>query len=111
MRRMTHKAMVALDKAHRQSFIDGGCAGSTRFCDEHDTPAEIHLPLGEVMNEKIGGFMWAWKMKGLLTPVDITGKEGFNAQGLEGKVVIPNTLIGALIVWRECPAHRCTIYA
>lgn len=111
MKRITYKAMVALDNAARNAYKTGGCKGSGAFLDSHDGPAEIHLPLGEVANERIGGFVWAWKMKGLLQPADITGKEGFNAQGLEGKVIIPTTMVGALLVWRECPAHRCTVYA
>ena len=74
-----------------------------------DRLATVEFPLGEIMNPRIEGFIWAWKMKGLLAPRDIESKDRFNAQGLEGKIVINTTLTTALLVYRDLPDHRCQI--
>lgn len=72
---------------------------------------EIHIPLGELFNPKIEGFVWAWRLSGCLNKVHpITGKDRFNAQGLEGKVIIPTNSGTAYIVAQELPKNRINIY-
>ena len=107
----THARMVALDDEQRSCYARGGCSAVNEWMDEHEGPAELHLPLGEIMNERIAGHVFAWRMLGKLATAPITGKERFAAQGLEGKVVVATTLVGALLVWRECARGRCTVRA
>lgn len=66
----------------------------------------VEFPLGELMNPKIRGYIWAWEMKGLIKPQSITEQDKFNAQGLEGKVSIPTSLFTALLVYRDLPIYR-----
>lgn len=109
---LTYKQMERLSKMSDAAYRRDPMKVWQAFYEAYLTrDAEIHLPLGELMNPKIAGFLWAWKMKGQLSPVGLTGKEGLNAQGLEGKVVIHTLLSTALIVWREVAPYRVAIKA
>ncbi len=68
--------------------------------------ARLEFPLGEVMNPKISGYVWAWKMRNILQTKAITEKDKFKAQGLEGKISVQIPLLSALLAWRELPEHR-----
>ncbi len=74
--------------------------------------AILYLPLGEIANPKISGFVWAWNMQHRLgEPEDITEKDRFNAQGLEGKIKINCcTLMDALTIVRYLDNGRYNIY-
>jgi hypothetical protein len=72
-------------------------------------PAQLEFPLGELSNPGIAGFVWVWKMKGTIQTASIESDDQFNAQGLEGKIVIQTTLTTALLAYRELPEHRRAI--
>jgi hypothetical protein len=50
-------------------------------------------------------------MTGAVTTANLTARDGFNAQGLEGKAVIETDLAAALLVARDLPKHRVAVYA
>jgi len=66
----------------------------------------IEFPLGEIMNPKIAGFVWAWSEKKVIRTEPITEKDKFIAHKTEGKASIPVSLDTALLVWRELPKYR-----
>jgi len=68
--------------------------------------AILEMPLGELTNEGIAGFVWAWNAKHMIKTADISENDRFNAQGLEGKVIIETSFTTALIAARELPAYR-----
>ena len=73
-------------------------------------PARIEIPMGELFNDAIQGFVWAWQKMGKLTIDAIKKGESFDAQGLEGKVVVTTFLPTALRIWQALPPFRCNIY-
>jgi hypothetical protein len=76
-----------------------------------DAPARLEFPLGELMNERIRGFVWAWAIWGLVQTEAITARDGFDEQGIEGKAVVQVQLVTALLVARDLPEHRAAVYA
>jgi hypothetical protein len=69
----------------------------------------VEFPLGELI-DNLAGLTWAWKMKGIdLTPIPITDKDRFDAQGLEGKIRIHTNLSSAVTIYTQCTPHRCQI--
>lgn len=77
---------------------------------QHCMDVTLELPLGEVMNPRISGFVWAWKKQGKIKMGRIQKRDRFNAQGLEGKAIVRTTLVTALLVCRELPPYRCRIF-
>ena len=73
-------------------------------------PARLEFPLGELMNERIAGFLWAWHMQGKLKTARIGRDDRFEANGLEGKCVVRSVLSTALLAARELPPHRRAVY-
>ena len=72
---------------------------------------ELAFPLGELTNPRIAGFVWAWQKTGRLnTTGKLTKRDGFIAQGLEGKAIVKTNLVTALLVCRELPAYRRAVY-
>ena len=76
------------------------------YWDYRKQKALIEFPLGELMNPNIGGYIWAWHMKGIIKTAPITEKDRFMAQGLEGKTSIPVDLFTALLAYKELPRFR-----
>jgi len=66
----------------------------------------LEFPAGEIMNERIRGFVWAWAMKKEITIAGVTGKDRFAAHGLEGKIQVNTNLITALLAYRDLPRYR-----
>ena len=74
-------------------------------------PARFEAPLGELVSS-LAGFAWAWKLQGFVPKIaPITKTDRFNAQGLEGKIVIETDLSTAIVYASQCPSHRYAIYA
>jgi hypothetical protein len=73
-------------------------------------PARLEFPLGELTNPRIAGFLWAWHMQGRLKTARLAASDRFNANGLEGKCVVPTLLSTALLAARELPPHRRAVY-
>lgn len=110
MKKQTRKelkqASEAMDAANR-----AGPKAWDVFLDEHEMNAKVEFPLGELMNPDIAGYVWAWAMQQRINHASIGKRDGFRAQGLEGKAVVETTFATALLVWRDLPAYRCNVYA
>lgn len=76
-----------------------------------DVSARIEFPLGELMNDRIAGYVWAWKMRGMIRTAPISNSDQFNAQGLEGKCAVETDFLTAFNVWRDLPQFRCNVFA
>lgn len=72
--------------------------------------ARLEFPLGELTNENISGFVWAWHAQDRIRIKDIQPTDSFNAQGLEGKVAVETTYAAALLAARELPPYRRAVY-
>lgn len=73
-------------------------------------PVTVEMPLGELTNPNIKGFIWASNIKKTLSyPFHIEERDHFNAQGLEGKFRIHTDMMVAIIILREVPPHRIQI--
>jgi hypothetical protein len=102
--------MRKLSEAEEQKLLDLFDQDKTS-----ELPATLILefPLGEFASENGGlrmilGFAHA---NGLIEfPLPITGKEGFAAQGLEGKARIRTTGVRALGIYAMLPEHRRVLY-
>src|SRR5947209_1892318 len=70
----------------------------------------IVLPLGELFNPRLSGYVWVWKLKHCVKPEPITEKHRFNAQGLEGCFSIDDTLSRAMLLYREVSPDRMNIF-
>ena len=76
---------------------------------KYNQPVILEVPLGELVGN-LAGFAMVWKMQGRLSDVmPITGKERFNAQGLEGKVRVKMALYDALLVSTQTTKNRLNI--
>lgn len=82
----------------------------SQFC----IPVRLEVPLGELARDDSSawaGFVIGHRMAGRIEfPLPITGKEGFAAQGLEGKVAFDTTLASVGSVWDELPRFRRALY-
>ena len=109
MKRLTGKSLQAAITDMREHNIP------SNWEDWHKTHgaqnARVEFPLGELTNPNIAGYVWAWGMQHRIKTADITTLDRFNAQGLEGKVVVETSYTTALLVASELPEHRCTVYA
>jgi len=100
-------AMQAASAAH----LDGERGAFDRWLEScGNRPARLEFPLGELMNKKIIGSVWAWYMRDSIRIEGITRRDRFNAQGIEGKAVIEVDLCSALLVARDLPKHRVAVY-
>lgn len=105
-------AAIARMEAASAAHLDGDRgAFDLWLAAEGNAPARLELPVGELWNERIRGFVWAWAVGGAVQTDAITGGERFDAQGLEGKAVVEVPLVTALLVAREVPKHRVAVYA
>ena len=82
-----------------------------RFLSVYDNVININctleFPLGEVASTKTGGFIWAWNLQNRLDNVQpIEKPDRFNAQGLEGKIVIENLPITTALLYAKCGTVR-----
>ena len=76
--------------------------------------ANVEFPLGEMCTGDpiVEGYILGWKLSGQTFPVkEIEKKDQFNAQGLEGKVVVEKIdFLHACLFWEKLPKYRCNIY-
>lgn len=105
-------AAIARMQATSAAHLDGDHGAFDRWlAAEGNAPARLELPLGELLNQRIRGFAWAWAADGAVQTDAITTGDRFDAQGLEGKAVVEVSLVTALLVAREVPRHRVAVYA
>jgi len=105
-------AAIARMEAASGAHLDGDHGAFDRWLAvEGNAPARLELPLGELLNERIRGFAWAWATDGAVQTDGITTGDRFDAQGLEGKAVVEVSLVTALLVARDLPRHRVAVYA
>jgi hypothetical protein len=112
MKRLSVKTIERLDSEMAGACQCGNLPLWSAWADSYgDRDAVIEMPTGELMNERIRGFAWAWASKGRIQDAPIEKSDRFNANGLEGKVIVRTTLTVALLVYRELPPHRIQIRA
>ena len=119
MKRLTEKQIEAYLAKLQEALHPGKCDHKEHIEYYHNTglaSARLEMPLGELTNEKIAGHILGLKMKygnlrNWLQTKWIEKSDKFNAQKLEGKVVISNIpLLTAISIYRELPRFRCNIY-
>ena len=115
MKRLTAselQAQIVAMEAASAAHLDGHRGAFDRWLkDCGNAPARLEFPLGELMNPKILGCVWAWALTGAVQTDGISKGDGFDAQGIEGKAVIETQIVTALLVARDLPARRVAVYA
>jgi hypothetical protein len=91
-----------------RAAASGNAETYLRFTESHQRKATIVLPLGELMNERIAGYVWAWKMQNKIV-IKSEMPAGLNAQGLEGCCSVDTDEIGAYLVACELPVYRYVV--
>jgi hypothetical protein len=99
MRKLSEKEVEEIRAAYNENYDD--------LCKQK---AVFEAPLGELY-PNLSGFAFAWQLKGDMPSThSITGKEGFNAQGIEGKLRKDTTMATAIIYYVSCDRFRRAIY-
>jgi len=81
------------------------CGGVRTGHEWYDSNCILEFPLGELCKDELTTLALVGQEQ--LEPVAITGKEGFNAQGLEGKVCVNKPLLNAILNMRDIlPPYR-----
>jgi len=101
---LTEKALAKLIDEQRTASNDPATWDS--WYAQHSQAATIEAPLGELMNSRIAGFVWAWKMQDRIAVLPIGDTDHFNAQGLEGKFAVQAPLTTALLAAGELAPGR-----
>lgn len=105
MKRLSEKKIKSLYQKLSQIKLDDP------FWSELGQNVFIEMPTGELLNEEISGFVWAWDLKKCIQiNLPLTKEDRFIAQGLEGKIRIKTSLATAILVYKECDRFRCNIY-
>lgn len=107
--KLTRQELAQKLEKYQQAAIAGPAVFSP-LCDAYTrTKVTIELPLGELMNPDIAGFVWAWKMHGL---IEIAGSNnhGMAVNGLEGFFYIRTDLATAVLVRDSVHPFRINIY-
>ena len=113
MKLLPHKECKRL-AASMSKAAQGGPASWDPWHRANNREAIVYLPCGEIMNEGIRGFVWAWHMQNRIVHVPTSEQSkigGLNANGLEGLISVETDLCVALLVFRELAPHRCRIKA
>ncbi len=71
---------------------------------------KVTMPLGELLNPNLAGYVWAWRLKGCVHPEPITERHRFNANGLEGCFTLDQMLSTAILIYRETTPDRINIF-
>src|SRR4051812_45763207 len=102
---LTARQLEALVSRVERAAADGDTPEWRRVhCELHGQPVELWLPLGELLNPEIAGFVWAWKLCGEIgEPMPPTkGMPAILAQGLEPIVPIAGqNLMDAALLAQE----------
>jgi len=110
LKRLTHRETAELLEQMRAAARPGRYWRWEQWEWEYgERAAQVEFPLGELVNPRIAGFVWAWAMLRCITTAPIQSGDHFNAQGLEGKIRVRTTLATALLVYAELPPHRCQV--
>ena len=73
--------------------------------------ARFEAPLGDWIG-RLAGFALVLRLQGALpAPVPIVKGDRFNAQGLEGKIVIQTSLAQAVLMWHLAAPGRAQVFA
>lgn len=102
---------MALENVRSALHIKSTKEDYNRLVRAYSEPVEIHIPIGELAGN-LAGFAWVWEKRGRISkPLPITKSDSFNAQGLEGKVIVSgSTYYDALIVASQTTLDRIDIY-
>lgn len=108
MKKLTNIQIESLS-AEYSLWLNDSIKNNAPMPEKFKQNVEFHFPLGEIIN--LQGFVWVWKMNNQLpSPCAITSKEGFNAQGLEGKMIKETILCDALLYASQCEKFRFAIF-
>jgi hypothetical protein len=96
----------------REGMKDGDTLTARHVSRALDVSTQIDLPLGELLNPHLAGWIWGWQLSGKI------GKTGaippghqFSAQGIEGMVTIVRiSFIHALLVSDDTGLNRIEIF-
>jgi len=100
------KEIQEMVKELEQASIGGIKTWEPVYKEYTSRKALIEMPVGELMNPKIGGYVWTWGLTKEIRLGDITETDRFKAHGLEGKASVPVNLLTAILVWKELPEFR-----
>lgn len=109
MKRISQKAIEQLTSDMRKAASNGSSTWDP-WHDEHYQSVVLDIPSGELMNERITGFLWAWAMQKNLQSMRLAKSDRLNANGLEGKIRIRTFLISALLACQELPKYRYQLF-
>lgn len=102
----TVKAMIA-------GMVEAAAAASGTWDTWHarhcQVDAVLEMPIGDLLNPAIQGYVWTWNMKKAITTARIEKGDRLAANGLGGKVVVRTTLITALLAAKELPDYHYRI--
>jgi len=103
---ISHKNMGPLLKAlSEEPCYQPGSQTAPQPEDWHQRPVWLEVPVGELVRDELTTLALVGRNPYEIVP--LTGKEGFRAQGLEGKVRIRKTLFAALMALRDIvPQYR-----
>ena len=103
---ITHKNLAPLLEALEQLVTDEGLWDMAHQDQKHwiNRKVTLEFPIGELAKEGLHTLALIGFARP--KPVPLTGKEGFDAQGLEGKVQTRRTLKDAIIQLRGLPPYR-----
>lgn len=75
-----------------------------------DKLVTLHMPLGELLNPAIRGYIWVWDHQRKITTAPIDKRDRFAAQGIEGKAIIHDvSLVTALLIASWVGPYRIAI--
>lgn len=78
----------------------------------YSTPATIFIPVSELANPNIAGYVWAWKMQSKIRYASLAGNlKGLQlaVQGIEGVATVQTSLMEALIAANSVDEYRITV--
>jgi len=105
-KKLSEAKVLALIAEAEEATCGGPGAWDIWHQDHVGIEAMIEFPLGELFNEGIAGFLFAWKLQNRISTARIEKSDRFNAQGIEGKCQVVTTLVTALLAYRELPKYR-----
>ena len=112
LRKLKKREIEQLRNVFFQSSIHGDTAEAREVYQALSIDARIDLPLGELCNPRMAGWIWGWRLAGRsFITGEISKNHQFDAQGLEGMVSISGiALTQALLVSDETGLNRIEIF-
>ena len=112
LRKLQKTEIAQLRKRFEESAAHGDTPGYREVYQALQVWTRIDLPLGELLNPKLEGWLLGWAMAGHpFTTGPITKRHRFSAQGIEGLMMIEGvSLAHALLASDETSLDRIEIF-